>query len=380
MFDCIVIGAGPAGATAAYHLAARDRTVLLLEKAKLPRYKPCTGAVSPSVAQWLPVDFTPAINLTTRRVRYTWKLEDAVEAELETAPIWMVQRPVFDAFLVEQAANQGAKVQDGTPVLGLSKLDQGWQVDLPSGQQTARYLIAADGSTGPTANWLGFKPIKARQTTVLEVPADADPKQQAINFEFGLVKQGCAWCFPKQGGYSLGVTRFVGGDLKQPQQVLADYAQSFGVDPNQGQFSAHPLQLWQGRRSLHTHRAVLVGEAAGLVDPLAVEGIRPAMYSGTRAAEAIDRALVNDASTAESGNLAHYSETIRAEWETDIQWAQRIASVFFRVPSIGYQVGIKRPSATKRLGQILAGEVRYVDIANRVIRRMSTGLIPGRRR
>ncbi|MEO1590432.1 MAG: geranylgeranyl reductase family protein [Cyanobacteria bacterium J06632_22] len=378
MFDCIIIGAGPAGATAAYHLARCDRRVLLLEKAKLPRYKPCTGAVSPSVVQWLPVDFSPAIDFKTRRVRYTWKLADAVEAELETEPIWMVQRSVFDAFLVEQAASQGAAVQDGTPVIGISKTDQGWQVMLPNGAQTARYLIAADGAVGSTAAWLGFKTLKARQATVLEVPVTTSPPPSAvypaINFEFGLVKQGCAWSFPKQGGVALGVTRFVGGDLNQPQQLLSDYATALGLDASQGTFYRHPLQLWQGRRALHTHQALLVGEAAGLVDPLAAEGIRPAMYSGTRAAEAIDRALAGA-----SDALATYTETIHTEWETDIQWAQRIASVFFRVPNIGYQVGIKRPSATKRLGQILAGEVRYVDIANRVIRRMSTGLLPGRR-
>ena len=374
MFDCIIIGAGPAGATAAYHLAACDRTVLLLEKATLPRYKPCTVAGSPGVRQWLPVDFSPAINLTTRRVRYTWKLGDAVEAELETEPIWMVQRPVFDAFLVEQAAAQGAEVQDGTPVVGFTKTETGWQVQLPNGSQTARYLIAADGATGPAARWLGFKSLKTRAATVLEVPTSTPPDQQAISFEFGLAKQGCVWGFPKQGGYSLGIARFLGGDLPQADSILQQYATTFGADISQGKRHHHPLQLWQGRRALHTAGALLVGEAAGLVDPLAIEGIRPAMYSGRRAAEAIDQAL-----SAVPNALARYTQTIHTEWETDIQWAQRIAGVFFRVPNIGYQVGIKRPSATKRLGQILAGEVRYIDIANRVIRRMTTGLIPGRR-
>ena len=49
-FDCIVVGAGPAGASAAYHLSKRRHKVLLLEKAALPRYKPCGGGVSPQVA------------------------------------------------------------------------------------------------------------------------------------------------------------------------------------------------------------------------------------------------------------------------------------------------------------------------------------------
>lgn len=60
-FDCIVVGAGPAGATAAYHLAKRGRSVLILEKAALPRYKPCAGGVSPAIAEWFDFDFTPAI-------------------------------------------------------------------------------------------------------------------------------------------------------------------------------------------------------------------------------------------------------------------------------------------------------------------------------
>ncbi|MEO0758353.1 MAG: geranylgeranyl reductase family protein [Cyanobacteria bacterium J06648_16] len=372
MFDCIIIGAGPAGSTAAYHLAQRGRRVLLLDKAPLPRYKPCTGAVSPSVVQWLAVDFSPAIDLTIQRVRYTWKLDDPVEAVLQTEPIWMVRREVFDQFLVDQALAQGADLMDDTPALGLTYEGDHWRVDLPTGSQTGRFVIGADGAGGPTAAWLGFKPQKARQTAVLEVPAQVNPDLSAINFEFGLTKQGCLWSFPKRAGYSIGVARFVGGELKQPERLLAEYAATFGAKAQQGKLQTHPLQLWQGPRPLHTHQAVLAGEAANLVDPLAVEGIRPAMYSGRRAAEAVDQALTGDADA-----LARYTQTIQTEWGEDMQWAQRIAAVFFRVPRMGYQVGIKRPSATERLGQILAGDIRYADIANRVIRRMSTGLIPG---
>ena len=106
---------------------------------------------------------------------------------------------------------------------------------------------------------------------------------------------------------------------------------------------------------------------------MTAEGIRPAIFSGVQAAIAIDRAL--------NGNeqaLANYSQTIHNEWGNDIQWSQRIANIFFRVPKIGYRVGIKRPTATKRLGQLLAGEIRYADLANRVIKRISGSFLPGR--
>jgi hypothetical protein len=60
-----------------------------------------------------------------------------------------------------------------------------------------------------------------------------------------------------------------------------------------------------------------------------------------------------------------------------MQWAKRISALFFRVPGLGYRVGIKRPTATQRLGQILAGELQYADIANRVMQRLSKAMLPG---
>ncbi|MBE9064714.1 geranylgeranyl reductase family protein [cf. Phormidesmis sp. LEGE 11477] len=381
MFDCIIVGAGPAGSSAAYHLAKAGCAVLLLEKAALPRYKACTGAVSPSVADWFDFDFSPAIASEIRRVRYTWKLGDAIEAELETDPIWSVDRKVFDQFLVEQAQLAGARVQDQTTVTGVAFESDHWKVfttsDLGTSGQTeeslsGRYVIAADGAKGPMADWLGFREHKLRAAGVLEVETAVPIEPGAFSFEFGLAKNGCLWSFPKPQGYSLGVSSFVGNSIKNPEKLLSQYAADFGVEAAKGRFYTHPLKLWDGNHRLHTNQALIVGEAAAIVDPLTAEGIRPAMYSAMLAAQAVQAALEGD-----EGAIASYSQLIHESWGADMQWAQRIATVFFRVPKIGYRVGIKRPTATKRLGQILAGEVSYADIANRVIKRITTSLIPG---
>jgi geranylgeranyl reductase family protein len=218
MYDCIVVGAGPAGASTAYHLARQGHSVLLLEKHSLPRYKPCSGAVSPSVAEHFDFDFSPAIDRQVRRVRYTWKLGDPIDAELTTAePIWMVKREVFDHFLVQQAQAQGALLKDQTEVNGIEAQADFWQVLTSQGTFEAAYLVAADGAQGPMAGWLGFPPLELRQAAILEVPTPEPVGDDcAINFEFGLVKHGCLWNFPKQQGYSIGAVAFRG---KAPQKL-----------------------------------------------------------------------------------------------------------------------------------------------------------------
>jgi geranylgeranyl reductase family protein len=375
MFDCLIVGAGPAGGTAAYHLAKRGRSVLVLEQASLPRYKPCGGGVSPVVAQWFDFDFEPAISLKVNTIRYTWNMGDPVEAELQTPePIWMVRRDVFDYFLVQQAQKQGAQLRDNTEVTGIEFKRDRWQLHTPVGPMEGRYVIAADGAKGPMAKWLGFKERKRRMGGALEAEALATiDHAQTAHFEFGMVKNGYIWNFPKADGYSIGIGAFRGGTAQDLRAIATKYATLFDVDFKAVKQYGHPLCLWDGDQPLHTQNAILAGEAACVVDPFTAEGIRPSMFSGLKAAEAIDQALGGDPHA-----LANYSAVIHQEWGTDMVWAQRLAGVFYRMPGVGYRLGVKRPAATRRMGQILCGEVKYGDVAGNAIKRLSQSLIPGR--
>lgn len=374
MFDCIIVGAGPAGGTAAYHLAKRGRSVLVLEKESLPRYKPCGGGVSPVIAQWFDFDFAPAISLKVSTLYYTWKMEDPVEAKIKTSePIWMVRRDIFDHFLIQQAQKQGAELRDNTEVTGIEFKGDRWQVNTANGPVEGRYVIAADGAKGPMGKWLGFKERKKRLAGALEVgttnSGGAEPK---INFEFGLVKNGYIWNFPKDNGYSIGGSTFQGGDQPDFSKILSEYSRLFGLDVNNAKQYSHPLALWDGNQKLHTQNALLAGEAASAVDPFTAEGIRPAIFTGVKAAEAIDRAIGGDINA-----LEKYTDTINEEWGSDMVWAQRLAGVFYRVPKVGYKIGVKRPAATQIMAEILCGEQRYGDVAGKAVKRLSSGLIPG---
>jgi geranylgeranyl reductase family protein len=374
MYDCIIVGAGPAGGSAAYHLAKRGRSVLVLEKASLPRYKPCGGGVSPQVADWFDFDFSPAISIKVDTIRYTWKMDDPVSAKLNhLEPIWMVRRDVFDHFLIQQAQKQGAELKDNTEVTSIQMVGDTWQVNTAQGQFTGRFLIGADGAKGNMAKWLGFQERKRRLGGALEAEARMDVEAaNTCHFEFGMVKNGYIWNFPKADGYSIGIGTFRGGESQDFKSILSEYATLFGIDLKTAKQYGHPLCLWDGDQKLHTQNALLAGEAACVVDPMTAEGIRPSMFTGVKAAEAIDRALGGDLNA-----LENYSRTIQEEWGKDMAWAQRIAGLFYRVPQLGYKVGVKRPSASERMAQILCGQLRYSDVASRAVKRLSTGLIPG---
>ncbi|NJL84400.1 MAG: geranylgeranyl reductase family protein [Chloroflexaceae bacterium] len=366
MYDCIIIGGGPAGGAAAYQLAKQGRRVLILEKSPLPRYKPCGGGVAPVVQQWFDFDFTPAISYQVDRVCYTWGGQDPVDVTLANRePTWMVRREVFDRFLLQQAEGQGAQLQDNSEVVGIEFLSDRWQVSTAQTSFVGRYLIGADGAKGPTANWLGFK-RRRRLVAALEVefPLIEQPPSLAW-FDFGIIQQGYAWNFPKADGYSLGVGDFLGGGKQNYKEILGEYAQLFGVEASAIKSWGHPLCLWDGHQALHSQHALLAGEAACVVDPFTAEGIRPSIFSGLQAARSIDRAIAGD-----SNALENYTRVMAEEWGAQMVWAKRLAQVFYRLPQVGYRVGIKRPSATLTMSKVMAGELRYSDVVARALKRL----------
>jgi len=366
--DVIVLGAGPAGSAAAFHLAARGRRVIQIEKEAPGRSKPCGGGMAASVQGWFPFDLRPAVDQVIRQVRFTWCLEDPVVAELPgDAPFWIVRRRVLDDFLAGQAADRGVDLRYGSTATALSRQGDRWQVTDGQGHQLeARGLVIADGSSSRFAADQGLGPARPRYAATVSVEVEATPSPPDVaHFEFGLVHHGFCWAFPRSGGYSIGVGTFIGQQDSDAHAVLARMLPSLGVDPEAGDRRRGQLRIWDGHHPLHGDGVVAVGDAASLCDPFLAEGLRPSLRSGCAAASAMDDWLAGD-----NLALAGYSQTMRKEWGDSMAWGKRIAQVFYRVPRVGYQLGIKRPTAPKRIAQILSGEMGYGDIAQRAIRRL----------
>ena len=371
VYDCIVVGAGPGGATAAAHLARWGRKVLLLDKASLPRRKPCGGGVSPEVARWLPFDPRPAVSTTLSRLRFTWELGAPVEADLDGFDfLWMVRREVFDQLLVDQAVAQGAELRAGMEATGCHWGADHWIVDTPAGPLAGRYILAADGALGQTAKALGFPRLKHLPAVGLEGEVLCPmPEARTAHLDFGSIPNGYQWAFPKADGWSVGTGVFRGKPGHGLRAVFDAYCRSQQLDPGSMQVAAHPIKLWDGDQALHTHQALLVGEAACLVDPFTAEGIRPAVFSGRLAAESVHAAL-----SGQDRALEGYTRQIQASWGSEMVWAKRLAQVFYRLPAVAYRLGVRQPGAARRMAQLLSGGVRYSEIAQKVIDRLTLGL------
>ena len=375
-FAVTVVGAGAAGAAAAYHLARRGHRVVLLERERLPRTKACGGGMAASVQRWFDFDLQPVVDQVIERVRFTWCLEDPVIAELPgDAPFWIVQRSRLDAFLTQRAVAAGAELVEGAAVETISRDGDQWCVEAGGHRYHSRAVVVADGSSSSLAGPLGLGPERPRYAAAVAVDVDAAVLEPSTaRFEFGLVRHGFCWAFPRQGGYSIGVGNFVGREAADADAVLAQLLPSLGLPPDAGLRVRSPLRVWDGHHPLHAGGgAVAVGDAASLCDPFLAEGLRPALLSGVRAAEALDRYLVacaSDDGAAAQAALEGYSASMRSAWGDSMAWGRRIAQVFYRVPKVGYQIGIKRPTAPQRIAQILSGEMGYGDIAQRVIKRL----------
>jgi geranylgeranyl reductase family protein len=374
MFDCIIVGAGPAGGSAAYHLAKQGHSVLVLEKASFPREKACGGGVSPAIAQWFDFDFSPVVQNYVSQVKYTFKMSDPAEVELQgITPMWMVQRGQFDNFLLEQATAKGAEFKSGVEVTAANLQGDTWQVQTNNGTFEGKYLIAADGANSTVANFLGLGNTPAIAAASLQIPGTvSDRHKTTAFFDFGSLKNGFMWCFPKANGYSLSAAyvRDVKGKPEELKKQLIKYAESFNLDISQGEYQEHPLNLWQKDRPLHSDRALLVGEAAGMVDPLIGEGIRPAIFTGVKAAAAVIAARQGDANA-----LASYTQTVNQEWGGNLAKADFLAGLFFKAPKIAYKMGVKRPAAGQLMGKILCGELSYSQVAEKATQKLK--FIPG---
>lgn len=403
-YDLVVVGAGPAGAMAAATAARAGLRVALLEKRSLPRHKPCGGGMPVPVRQeLLPLAPEAVVDTRVRAMRHSWRFAEALEApvdppgtpEAQSRGLWMVQRPRFDAALVEQAVAAGAELWQGHAFQGLERDGEGLRLQLRRSSRTGPaeilqlhtpQLIGADGAAGLVARCVGLRPRpRIALALELEVPHRWDPadpllRPDLLHLDYGVLRRGYAWVFPKADHLNIGAGLFHGRhrdvrrDPTARQRIRAaidGYAAALGVAPERLaglRAHAHPLPFWDGPEPLHSAdgRVLLVGDAAGLINPLFGDGLFHAIRSGRLAGEAVAAA-----------DPCLYTARVHALLADDFEAARRLARLFYGLPGLVYRHGIRRPSATATAVRLLGGELPFRGLGRRALRRLATGWLPG---
>lgn len=355
LYDTIIAGAGPAGASAAYRLGQIGQRVLVLEKERLPRYKPCGGGLSAALLAQFPFSFDPVIESWVTAISYAFGPHE-ITISLPSDQMRMVMRDTFDHYILQQAQ---AEVRQGVPVWRVSEKVDRVVVELKDGRVVeGRYLIAADGAASRVARHVGLRRQKHLAAAIeAEVPVpDAVMRRFAGRpwFIFGEVQRGYLWIFPKAEHLSVGIGAFRPG-RGELQRTLQQVMDRYSIALNGADLHGHPLPIYTGRQQIATRRVLLVGDAAGLVDPLTGEGIRFAIQSGHLAATALA-----------TGQPEKYQPMVRRQIGRSHAYGLALAWLFYHFPRACYELGVRNPLATSAFVELLSGRTTYPRLIGRL--------------
>ena len=357
-YDSVIVGAGPSGSTAARELAARGGRVLLLDRARFPRDKPCGGGVVVSAAALLPFDLAPVTERTVTGFRVTYRRGSSFQRAFDRPLVYMTQRRHLDAWLVEHAITAGATFQDDRRVTTIDFENGGVCVRFPGGDSVeAVTLIGADGANGVVRTALGLP--RLRTAVALEANVSGVPAlwKERLGLDLGSIAGGYGWVFPKGDHCNLGVG---GWPVTGPalRRDLDAYAASEGFDPvSLHSLRGHLLTLRDPNSVLAVGCVVMVGDAAGLIDPLSGEGIGNAIRSGSFAAAEIGRFL--------DGDVAHldgYAQTIHREIEPELAVSRQVQAILHQRPWPYVQLLHRYGRVWQVLCRVVRGEQTYASM------------------
>jgi len=340
-YDVIVVGAGPAGASAARYLADGGAAVALVDGETFPRRKPCAGWVNRQAAEDDSVidharrdtDAAPF----KRLVFHAPDLEQTAEFRSRSHVGYVARRDIFDAALLDAAEAAGAEVFVGRSAKHINAGERGATVVLTSGKRLrGRVLVGADGVHSPVARATGlrerWKPTQLVHTLSAVVPLTARQVKACygsspaihVSPTFGGAT-GYAWAFPGRRHVHAGVGARSGEEhLMQP--VFAQWLEALsrlGLLPEKANVprpEGWPIPAGAAVE-FENHvgkRTVLIGDAGGFASAATGEGIYPAVRSARLAAGCILAALEADADDAPGSTCQDELLKFRSLWRRDM--------------------------------------------------------------
>lgn len=354
-FDVVVVGAGPGGSTAAYRMARGGARVLLLDRASFPRDKPCGGGLTGRALKSLPIDVTPVVEDAVDHVDLRLRFRASTSHAFDEPLALMTQRRRLDHHLAQEAARAGADFRDGTRVRGIELDGPGGRpvVTLDGGERIgAEVLIGADGANGVTAKALG---LGANRTfgVALEGNAPMTAEREALHrgratLEIDTVPGGYGWIFPKGDHINVGVGGWA-SEGPRLRRFLDALCAMHDVRPEElTDVRGHRLPLRRSWDGVARGRAAVVGDAAGLIDPLSGDGMFEAFLSSE-----IATATALDLLAGRVSGMEPYGRRVQRTLAGHAATAWLARAALERLPAMTFQV-LRSDAARRFLGHRLS--------------------------
>ena len=373
-YDVLVVGAGPAGSTAAGRCAELGLRTLLFDRRAFPRPKACGGGLT-RAAQTILGDHLPAKTVETECDRLIADFGGRrLEARMPRPFMATVRRESFDLALVEAATSAGAEFRPGVEVATLeedptSKTLAVHLLNSATGRSTparASVLIAADGVMGRVSRILAGPLRQADLAFCLVGEAEPDGevrtplRPDTIQCFYGLVGAGYGWIFPLKDGYNVGL----GAPAPEAAKVAARWTVFLQENSLRLRRKATGAFVPVGgpRRALAGRRWALAGDAAGLADPFSGEGIRYAMSSGLLAAESAAHYLDGGPELSRS-----YPRLLHRSCAGDLRVACRVQRLVARRPAVMERLFFGSGDPFRQMLGILDGTTTYRDLIKQLL-------------
>ncbi|MCX6267829.1 MAG: NAD(P)/FAD-dependent oxidoreductase [Bacteroidetes bacterium] len=397
--DVIIAGAGPAGSLAAYELALKGVSVLILEKSVFPRYKVCGAGLTYKILQQIPFDISPVLETQIHTIVFSSGFRQRFTRSSDEPMLFCTNRDKFDDFLLKKAVEAGARVIHGEIVMQVTQDDEFVTIVTRSGTFHSKLVIGADGASSAVARSAGLRenmlPGLAWEAEVTADPATVKAFSQTIFLDWGFFPGGYGWVFPKGDHFSIGVggPASLSKSMMPYYQKLLEYLANCQLQTANCQLPTADCQLptancqlqtadcqlptancplkitstmslksWPipGRikkSRFHNKRVLVAGDAAGLTDPLTGEGIYYAVRSGILAAKSCHAYL-----QASHPSLESYTRSVNDELMTELLEANRIKNLFNTVPLKIHRFVRDNDRAWRAFIKILRGERWYADV------------------
>ncbi len=372
--DVLISGAGPAGSFLAFLLARQGVDVVLLDKARFPRYKPCGGGLTPKTFKMLHKHGIRLDGIEEVPVRGAWNVYQGrnwVRVD-RPEPAKVVMREFLDGLLVNRAAEAGVRFFDEVRVKRVQR-EAVWCVDSTDGVYKAQTLVGADGATGVVRKQLGLPPryhITRGLEVEFEVPATALEQLGGYAvFDWGACPKGYGWIFPKHDHFSIGVYSF------DPAVPLKPWLERFrDTHPllkvgRELKRKAHPLVIGGEPVPVTADNALLVGDAAGVCDAFFAEGISYALWTALKASKYIVAHLAEPRYP-----LAGYQQDYNLLCERYFQPALLLSRWFYLAPKQTFRLLAANRYASDLFAGVLFGEHSFHNALATLLRHPHTFL------